>query len=481
MSRSGTKTPALEVQGLGKSYGPLKALDEVSLAVAGGEFVGLLGPNGAGKTTLFQILSGLFVPDAGRVMVLGHDVRHSATAALAGIGVVFQQPTLDLDLSVRSNLRFSARLHGMSRARRRERIEAELGRLGLSERADAPARTLSGGNRRRVELARALVHEPSVLLMDEATVGLDPASRRQLLDYVLELRRERPVGVLWATHLVDEVERADRVIILHRGRVLDAGPPAGDRFPRRCAGRRGGVPRDDREAAGLRMREASRTVRATCRLRPHRCRACRLRCCAHAIRTGPGPAQDRPRTGPGPTAARAGGVRAPFSRPRSVGAGGRRRRSPGDGFTQAFQQTFELRHTLSKVGLPLIEPVDPHALAEDQPGQRNPGADDGDDLGRHGGLRRRSRTRTLRRRIRRGNRRLRANAAHQWRGRLPCSRPCTPFERCGDRAGGVGRRSAGPVQSAPEGVGGGRPAMASRKPSSKPSSFAIRSRRSACP
>ena len=217
--------PALEVQTLGKSYGTLNALDDVSLAVAGGEFVGLLGPNGAGKTTLFQILSGLFVADGGSVHVLGHDIRHSATAALAGIGVVFQQPTLDLDLSVRANLRFSAQLHGMSRARRRERIEAELDRLGLAERADAPARTLSGGNRRRVELARALVHEPKVLLMDEATVGLDPASRRQLLDYVLDLCRERSVGVLWATHLVDEVERADRVVILHRGRVLDAGPP----------------------------------------------------------------------------------------------------------------------------------------------------------------------------------------------------------------------------------------------------------------
>lgn len=225
MNGSATATPALEVQVLSKSYGPLKALDDVSLAVAGGEFVGLLGPNGAGKTTLFQILSGLFVPDGGSVHVLGHDVRHSATAALAGIGVVFQQPTLDLDLSVLANLRFSARMHGMPRVRRRERIEAELERLGLDEIANAPARTLSGGNRRRVELARALVHEPSVLLMDEATVGLDPASRRQLLDYVLDLRSERSVGVLWATHLVDEVERADRVVILHRGRVVDVGSP----------------------------------------------------------------------------------------------------------------------------------------------------------------------------------------------------------------------------------------------------------------
>ena len=216
---------ALEVRELSKSYGPLKALDEVSLSVAGGEFVGLLGPNGAGKTTLFQILSGLFVADGGSVAVLGHDIRHSATAALAGIGVVFQQPTLDLDLSVHANLNFNARLHGMPRARRRERIGAELERLGLTEQASALARTLSGGNRRRLELARALVHEPSVLLMDEPTVGLDPASRRDLLDYVLALCAERTVGVLWATHLVDEVERAERLVILHRGRVLDSGTP----------------------------------------------------------------------------------------------------------------------------------------------------------------------------------------------------------------------------------------------------------------
>ena len=227
MNRSDPAPPALEVRDVSKSYGaPPKALDEVSLTVAGGEFVGLLGPNGAGKTTLFQILSGLFVADSGSVHVLGHDMRHAATAALAGIGVVFQQPTLDLDLSVRANLRFSARMHGMPGRLRRERIEAELERLELIENADRPARTLSGGNRRRLELARALVHEPSVLLMDEATVGLDPASRRHLLDYVLTLRRERSVGVLWATHLVDEVERADRVVILHRGQILDAGPPA---------------------------------------------------------------------------------------------------------------------------------------------------------------------------------------------------------------------------------------------------------------
>lgn len=218
--------PALVVEAVSKSYGAVKALDQVSLEVGRGEFVGLLGPNGAGKSTLFQILSGLFVADAGRVTVLGYDIRHEATAALGGIGVVFQQPTLDLDLSVQANLRFNARLHGLSGARRRSRIQSELERVGLAERASDLTRTLSGGNRRRVELARALVHDPSVLLMDEPTVGLDPASRRQLLDYVLELRHQRSVGVLWATHLVDEVESADRVIILHRGKVLEQGAPS---------------------------------------------------------------------------------------------------------------------------------------------------------------------------------------------------------------------------------------------------------------
>ncbi|MDX1605249.1 MAG: ABC transporter ATP-binding protein [Candidatus Competibacterales bacterium] len=217
---------ALAVADVSKSYGARKALDGVSLSVERGCFVALLGPNGAGKTTLFQLLSGLFVADAGRISVLDRDLRQQSVATLAAIGIVFQQPTLDLDLSVRANLRFHARLHGIGGQRARERIDAELARLGLSDRASEPARSLSGGNRRKLELARALLHEPAVLLMDEATVGLDPASRRQLLDYVRQLCRERGVGVLWATHLVDEAETADRVVVLHHGRVLRQGTPA---------------------------------------------------------------------------------------------------------------------------------------------------------------------------------------------------------------------------------------------------------------
>jgi ABC-2 type transport system ATP-binding protein len=215
----------LQVDGATKSYGSRKALDGVSLTVDAGEFVALLGPNGAGKTTLFQLLTGLFVADGGRIVVGGQDIRRSAVAVLATLGVVFQQPTLDLDLTVRGNLRFHARLHGLGGRRARSRIEDELGRVGLAADGDRLCRTLSGGNRRKVELARALLHEPRLLLMDEPTVGLDPASRRSLLDYVHSRCRERALGVLWATHLVDEAEGADRVLVLHQGRLLSEGTP----------------------------------------------------------------------------------------------------------------------------------------------------------------------------------------------------------------------------------------------------------------
>ncbi len=208
-----------------KSYGPRKALDGVTIKIHAGEFVALLGPNGAGKTTLFQVLTGLFVPDAGDIHIDGVDIRHNAVPALAGIGVVFQQPTLDLDMNVLDNLRFHASLHGINGREAARRIDHELEKLSLSDRRGDHTRALSGGQRRRVELARALVHEPRLLLMDEPTVGLDPASRRALLGYVLELRGERQMAILWATHLVDEAEGADRVIVMHEGQVLRAGAP----------------------------------------------------------------------------------------------------------------------------------------------------------------------------------------------------------------------------------------------------------------
>ena len=219
--------PALLLDNVVKSYGAVRAVDGVSLAVAAGEFIALLGPNGAGKTTLFQLLSGLFVPDSGRIAIMGHDMLRDPVPGLARLGIVFQQPTLDLELTVTGNLLFHAALHGIPRRVAKARVESELVRLGLAERAHDKAARLSGGNRRRVELARALLHEPRVLLMDEATVGLDPASRSDLLAAMRKMRAERSVAVLWATHLCDEVIGADRVIVLHRGKVLaDASPAA---------------------------------------------------------------------------------------------------------------------------------------------------------------------------------------------------------------------------------------------------------------
>jgi ABC-2 type transport system ATP-binding protein len=219
--------PALLLDNVVKSYGSVRAVDGVSLAAKPGELVALLGPNGAGKTTLFQLLSGLFVADSGRIEVMGHDMTRDAVPALARLGIVFQQPTLDLELTVSANLMFHAGLHGIPRAVAQARIDKELARLGLADRAHDKTAQLSGGQRRRVELARALLHEPRLLLMDEPTVGLDPQSRSDLLALMLSMRAERSVAVLWATHLCDEVGDADRVIVLHRGKVLaDTTPKA---------------------------------------------------------------------------------------------------------------------------------------------------------------------------------------------------------------------------------------------------------------
>jgi ABC-2 type transport system ATP-binding protein len=217
---------ALLLDGVVKTYGAIRAVDGVSLVAKAGEFIALLGPNGAGKTTLFQLLAGLFVPDAGRIEIMGQDMLHNPVPALAKLGIVFQQPTLDLELTVTGNLLFHAGLHGIPHSVAKPRIEKELARLGLSERAHDKAAQLSGGNRRRVELARALLHEPHVLLMDEATVGLDPASRSDLIKLILAMCKERSVAVLWATHLCDEVPDADRVVVLHRGKILEDTTPA---------------------------------------------------------------------------------------------------------------------------------------------------------------------------------------------------------------------------------------------------------------
>ncbi|WP_367849064.1 ATP-binding cassette domain-containing protein [Rhodoferax sp. WC2427] len=210
---------------ISKSYGSKRALQAVNLCLRPGQFVALLGPNGAGKSTLLQILSGLFVADSGELSILGHDMHTQATRALACLGMVFQQSSLDLDLSVQANLLFHTDLHGIPRKTALHRISEGLERHGLQAQAKTAVRALSGGSRRKVELVRALLHKPRLLLMDEATVGLDPASRQALMGAVEHLARVEGVAILWATHLVDEVQQADQVVVLDQGAVVFDGQP----------------------------------------------------------------------------------------------------------------------------------------------------------------------------------------------------------------------------------------------------------------
>ncbi len=223
LSGPSAEPAALEVEGLTHDFGARRALDDVALTIAPGEFTVLLGQNGAGKTTLFSLITRLYNNHSGAVRVFGHNVRDEPSEALRRIGVVFQQRTLDLDLSVRQNLQYHAALHGMPRRLAGERIERELVRFELADRAGDKVRQLSGGQLRRVEIARALLHGPRLLLLDEPTVGLDIGSRQSILDHARKLVAEERLGLLWATHLIDEVAPGNRVVVLHKGRVLAAG------------------------------------------------------------------------------------------------------------------------------------------------------------------------------------------------------------------------------------------------------------------
>ncbi|RID92346.1 ATP-binding cassette domain-containing protein [Gemmobacter lutimaris] len=215
-------TPGLGIHGVSYSYGAKAALSEVALEVPKGRFCALLGPNGAGKSTLFSLLTRLFTTRTGRITVAGQDLARAPRAALARMGVVFQQPTLDLDLTVRRNLLYFAALHGIGGREAEARTAEALERLGMAERAAEPVRALNGGHRRRMELARALIHRPEVLLLDEPTVGLDAAARAAITAHVHDLA-DQGLAVLWATHLTDEVRDSDQLAILHRGRLLADG------------------------------------------------------------------------------------------------------------------------------------------------------------------------------------------------------------------------------------------------------------------
>ena len=218
--------PALSIEGVSHAYGPRKALDDVSVSVAPGRFVALLGLNGAGKSTLFSLVTRLFAIQAGRIRLFGHDVVRRPGEALRLLGVVFQPRTLDLDLSVVQNLIYHAALHGIGARKARMRADEVLARIALSDRANDKVRDLSGGQMRRVEIARALLHQPRLLILDEPTVGLDIKARADILDHVRKLIAEENVTVVWATHLVDEIADGDDLIVLHRGRVLAQGAVA---------------------------------------------------------------------------------------------------------------------------------------------------------------------------------------------------------------------------------------------------------------
>lgn len=216
--------PALSIEHLSHAYGKRQALADVSFAIRPASFTVLLGLNGAGKSTLFSLITRLYATRRGHVRIFGHDVARQPGAALRLLGVVFQARTLDLDLSVMQNLTYHAALHGIGRRDARERAEHVLARVSLSDRADEKVRNLSGGQMRRLEIARALLHQPRLIVLDEPTVGLDIEARADLLAHVRRLVNEEGVSVLWATHLVDEIDGSDDVIVLHRGRIIAHGP-----------------------------------------------------------------------------------------------------------------------------------------------------------------------------------------------------------------------------------------------------------------
>jgi ABC-2 type transport system ATP-binding protein len=224
--RTPATTPALSIAGVSHSYGPRQALIDISFTVQPASFTALLGLNGAGKSTLFSLIARLFGIEAGQISIFGHDIGRKPSAALRMMGVVFQPRTLDLDLSVKQNLLYHAALHGIGRREASGRSLELLARIGLADRAGSKVRDLSGGQMRRVEIARALLHRPQLLLLDEPTVGLDVKARADILGHVRQLVTSEGIGVLWATHLFDEIVATDDLVVLHQGKMLARGPVA---------------------------------------------------------------------------------------------------------------------------------------------------------------------------------------------------------------------------------------------------------------
>jgi ABC-2 type transport system ATP-binding protein len=218
-------SPAVEVEDVHHVYGDREALGGVSFSIAGGEMFALLGPNGGGKTTLFKILSTLMPPTSGVIRLWSHDLSREPLLVRQRLGVVFQHPSLDRKLTVIENLRHHGHLYGIARIELQRRAPEMLARIGLTDRANDLVETLSGGLQRRAELAKGLLHKPDILVLDEPNTGLDPAARRDFMNYLQQLRAQEGVTILLTTHFMEDAERCDRVGIIHEGKLVALGPP----------------------------------------------------------------------------------------------------------------------------------------------------------------------------------------------------------------------------------------------------------------
>ena len=216
-------THGIEISEVSHNFGQKQVLDQITLSMKQGTFCALLGPNGAGKSTLFSVLTRLLIPTQGTIHIHGNDIQKNPRPALSNLGVVFQQQTMDLDLTVFQNLRYFGKLQGMSGKDLHKRIDQVLTLLNMAERSHEVVRTLNGGHRRRAEIARSLIHDPKVLLLDEATVGLDPETRKSITDDMHKIAQTGGKTILWATHLCDEVGDDDQLVILHNGKILRNG------------------------------------------------------------------------------------------------------------------------------------------------------------------------------------------------------------------------------------------------------------------
>jgi ABC-2 type transport system ATP-binding protein len=222
---AGAGDPIITVRGLEKRYGAIEAVRGIDLEVRRGEIFGFLGPNGAGKSTTISILCTLLKASAGTASVAGHDVARDPHAVRQSIGLIFQDPSLDDQLTARENLQFHALVYGVPRAGRRRRIDDALRTVELLERAESPVKTFSGGMRRRLEIARGILHTPEVLFLDEPTQGLDPQTRANIWEHLQRLRRERDLTMFMTTHYMDEAEWCDRIAIIDHGRIVALGTP----------------------------------------------------------------------------------------------------------------------------------------------------------------------------------------------------------------------------------------------------------------